>query len=581
MRVMTIDGAIRPLVDPSAKATAVVVLGVECPIANKAITKLNFLSRSFGKWDAQLLGVISDPRITRQQALDWAKARNVSFAVLFDASGELASVLQPQRTPHAFVIDRDGQVVYSGRIDDANPQLGREKHDAESYDLAAAVTDVLHGRPVKVAQTPPEGCEFESWDRRGETEGPVTFTRDIAPIVYANCVSCHRTGEVAPFPLMNYDDVAKRARMIARVTGSGFMPPWKPLVAGSAPMAHERRLSPREIELLAAWAKEGAPEGDPADLPAAPRFATGWSLGEPDIVLEMPEGLTVPAAGRDIYRAFVLPVQLPQDAWVSAIEFKPGAPTVVHHAIFYLDSTGAARRRDAEDPLPGYLSFGGPGFVPSGTLGGWAPGSKPEHLPESVGRLLPARSDLVLQVHYHPDGVERQDRSRVGIYLRKSPVRQRVATVLLSNREIDIPPGDENYVRMAEFVLPAETTIIGVMPHMHLIGREMRVWAEVPGEPDRAILHIIDWDFRWQDQYRLAKPMTLPAGATLRLRAVYDNSENNPDNPNRPPARVRRGEQTTDEMCMAFIEYLADDAADVRAMRRAMIQQKIAERFGR
>jgi hypothetical protein len=295
----------------------------------------------------------------------------------------------------------------------------------------------------------------------------------------------------------------------------------------------------------------------------------------------MPQKFTIPAGGRDLYRAFVLPVQLPQDAWVAAVEFRPGAPTVVHHAIFYLDTTGAARRKDAADPLPGYLSFGGPGFVPTGTLGGWAPGQQPHRLPDAVGRPLPKGAELVLQVHYHPDGVERRDQSQVAIYLQKKPVSRRVASIMLVNRDIDIAPGDNNYVRTAQFVLPADATIQAVMPHMHLLGREMKVWADLPDGTTRPLVEINDWDFRWQDQYRLAEPLTLPAGTTLRLRARFDNSKDNPDNPSDPPQRVTRGEQTTDEMCMCFIEYLADDNADVKTMRRAMLIQKLAERMSR
>ena len=580
MRVMDLAGTPLPLVDPAAKATAIVVLGTECPIANKSIAKLNFLARSFARWDAKLYGVISDPRVTRRDAVEWARQRNVAFPILFDASGELAAALRPTHTPHAFVIDRAGAVVYSGRIDDANPALGKEKHDADSYDLAAAVTDVLHHRPVKSPVTEPVGCDYEAWEQRGQGAPTVTFARDIAPIIYANCVTCHRAGEAAPFPLTSFDDVAKRARMIARVTGSRYMPPWKPVAGEGHPaLAGERRLTARQIELLDQWAQTGAARGADDDLPAPPVFASGWRLGEPDLVLTMPEPITIPAAGRDIYRAFVIPIPLPEDAWVAAVEFRPGAATVVHHAIFYLDASGAARRKDAADPLPGYLSFGGPGFVPTGALGGWAPGSAPEKLPPGVGRFLAKGSDLVMQVHYHPDGVERIDQSSVAIYFQKPPVARRVASIVLVNRDIDIPPGDENYLREARFTLPADTTLIGLMPHMHLLGRDMRVWAELPDGSAKPLLRIDDWDFRWQDQYRLASPLTLPAGTTLRLLARYDNSKGNPDNPSDPPQRVRRGEQTTDEMCLCFIEYIADSAEDIRAMRRAQVMQKLVERL--
>ncbi|MDW8263242.1 MAG: redoxin domain-containing protein, partial [Phycisphaerales bacterium] len=373
LELYDLAGAPVQLKDQPVDALAIVFLGTECPVANKSIVKLNYLSRSFakGNWSARLYGVLSDPRIGRKQAQDWAKERAVAFPIILDTSGELAMALQPTHTPEAFVLDRTGAVVYRGRIDDTFPQLGKQKHDATRYDLAGAVTDVLHGRPVKVPRTEPVGCLFESWNLPRAQMAPVTFARDIAPIIFSNCVSCHRTGEVAPFPLSTYDDVAKRSRMIAVVTGSRYMPPWKPK-AGFGQFQDERRLSDRQIELIRLWAEAGAPLGNPDDLPPPPQFPSGWRLGQPDLVLKMPHPYRVPAAGRDIYRAFVIPLNLAEDAYVAGIEFRPGAPSVVHHAIFYLDTRGVARAKDEADPLPGYLSFGGPGFLPAGALGGWA-----------------------------------------------------------------------------------------------------------------------------------------------------------------------------------------------------------------
>jgi hypothetical protein len=377
---------------------------------------------------------------------------------------------------------------------------------------------------------------------------------------------------------MSYDDVAKRAKMIAAVTESRYMPPWKPR-AGFGHFQDERRLSDRQIELIQLWADAGAPLGNADDLPPAPAFASGWRLGEPDLVVKMPQSYKVPAAGRDVYRAFVVPLNLPEDQYVAAVEFRPGAPTVVHHAILYLDSSGAARKKDAADPLPGYLSFGGPGFLPSGALGGWTPGQQPHRLPDDAGRFIPKGADLVMQIHYHPDGVAREDQSTLAIYFQKNPVKRRVSTIALVNRDIDIPPGESNYVRQAQMTLPIDATITGIMPHMHLLGKEMVVTATQPDGTMLPLIHIDDWDFRWQDQYRFAQPLKLPAGTTLHLMAKYDNSANNPDNPSTPPQRVTRGEQTTDEMCMAFIEYLAESQAEIRTMRRAMILQKLVERF--
>ncbi|MCS7034738.1 MAG: alkyl hydroperoxide reductase, partial [Phycisphaerae bacterium] len=205
--------------------------------------------------------------------------------------------------------------------------------------------------------------------------------------------------------------------------------------------------------------------------------------------------------------------------------------------------------------------------------------SQPRLYPEGVGRLLPKGADLVMQIHYHPDGVAREDQSTVAIYLHRQPVKRRVATIPLVNREIDIPAGVKDYERTARLTLPIDTTIIGLMPHMHLLGREMIVSAEKPDGTLVPLLHIDDWDFRWQDLYRLAEPLTLPRGTTLLLKARYDNSSENPDNPNNPPQRVRWGEQTTDEMCLCAIEYVADSQADIRTIRRALLLQRLVDRL--
>ena len=582
LQLSDIYGGAVGVFSPDIKAVAVVFLGTECPVANKSIVKLNYLSRSFkkGNWNAAVVGVLSDPRVGRAEAQAWAKERGVAFPIIFDATGDLAMALQPIKTPDAFVFDASGTVVYRGRIDNAVIELGKEKHDASSYDLAAAVTDVLRDRPVAVPRTDSIGCIFESWNQPRDEASPVTFARDVAPIIYNNCTTCHRAGEAAPFPLLSYDDVAKRAKMIAAVTETRYMPPWKP-TAGFGHFMDERRLTDRQIDLLQQWAAAGAPMGEATDLPPAPQFSSGWRLGEPDIVVKMPEAFTIAAAGRDIYRAFVAPLNLTQDEYVAAIEFRPGAATVVHHAIFYLDSNGVAQTKDAADPLPGYQSFGGPGFAPTGSLGGWAPGSQPHRLPDGTGRLATKGSDVVMQIHYHPDGVERRDQSTLAIYLQKQPVDKRVATIPLVNRDIDIPAGEADYVRTAQMTLPIDATIIGVMPHMHLVGKEMVVTASQPDGQIIPLIHIDDWDFRWQDQYRFARPLTLPAGTVLQMTARYDNSESNPNNPSTPPQRVRRGEQTTDEMCAAFIEFVADSQADLRTMRRAFVVQKLTEGLDR
>jgi hypothetical protein len=397
----------------------------------------------------------------------------------------------------------------------------------------------------------------------------VTWSRDVAPIVFANCTACHRPGEAAPFPLLSYEDARKHAKTIARVTEDRVMPPWKP-APGFGHLEGERRLTDRDIAVLRQWTDSGAPAGALAEAPHPPEFVTGWTLGPPDMVVKMPEPYAVPGDGRDLYRAFVIPLNLPENTYVSAVDFRAGNARVAHHALFYLDTEGRAREKDAADPGPGYTSFGGPGFVPSGGLGGWAPGAKPAYLPPGVGRKIPAGSDLVLQMHYHPTGKDETDQSEVALYFAKSPTTRPVQSFMLANRKIDIPPGDANYIRTADVTTPANITIYGVFPHMHLVGREMKVWATLPDGSDVPIIRIDDWDFKWQGEYRLREPLSLPKGTTVHLWARYDNSANNPNNPSNPPNRVRNGEQTTDEMCMAFLTITSPGGKG--DMRRAQLR---------
>ncbi len=322
------------------------------------------------------------------------------------------------------------------------------------------------------------------------------------------------------------------------------------------------------------WADAGALEGDPKDLPIRPEFAEGWRLGEPDLVLEMPEPFEVAAKGTDVFRCFVIPTGLTEDRTVAAVEFRPGNRRIVHHALFFLDTTGRARKLEEQDDGPGYQSFGGVGVTPTGGLGGWAPGFNQRRLPEGVGRLLKAGSDLVLQVHYHPTGKSETDRSSIGVYFTKTPVSATkiLAPVPLINRDIAIEPGDSHYRRTTRFTLPVAAHAYGITPHMHWLGKEMKVTARRPDGQDVPLIWIKDWDFNWQNLYVFAEPVALPAGTTIELQAFYDNSADNPRNPSHPPQRVTFGEQTTDEMCLCGLHVVPDDPGDYVTLRRAVVR---------
>lgn len=398
-----------------------------------------------------------------------------------------------------------------------------------------------------------------------------TYTREISRILFANCVNCHRPGEVGPFSLLTYQDAFKKSDMIVRMVSRHRMPPWK-----AEPQEHkfmdERRLSDAEIQTIRRWVDAGAPQGNPKDMPPYPRFSSDWQLGRPDMVVKMPEPYTVPAEGRDVYRCFVIPSKLLEGKTVSAVEFKPGNRAVVHHALFFLDTSGKARELDAKDPEPGYKTFGGPGFLPSGALGGWAPGATYHFLPEGVGRAMPKGSDIVFQMHYHPSGKPEVDQSTLAIYFTRKPAENLLIGLPLGTRTIDIPAGESNHHISTEFTLPVGLTAYGITPHMHLIGRAMTAVAHLPNGKSIQLIKITDWDFNWQDQYLYAKPLNLPRGTRIAIDAWYDNSDANPRNPKNPPERVKHGEQTFNEMCYCFLNVVPDSKLGYLALLQSIDQ---------
>ncbi len=384
---------------------------------------------------------------------------------------------------------------------------------------------------------------------------PVTFNKEIAPLIYQNCATCHRPGEVAPFSLLTYADVKKRAKQIAMVTGSRFMPPWKADSHGE--FVNERRLSVDQVSLIKQWADNGAPEGTSAK-PPLPKYAEAGGLGPPDATFEPSESFTLPEEGADVYRCFVIPTTYTEDRYVSAIDVKPGNRNIVHHVLVFLDTTGAARKMSGKDGQPGYSTFGGVGFAPSGGLGGWAPGNMPHPLPPGVGEYLPKGADIVLQVHYHKSGKQESDKTKIGLYFCKGPVDKRVRNSMVINPFIAIPPGDAKYPVQATLPVPSDVTVLNVTPHMHLLGKEMSVTASLPDGSKKQLVSVPDWDFNWQTTYTFKEPLKLPKGSKVGLAARFDNSESNPRNPTKPPKLVTFGEQTTNEMCIAFVGYTVD-----------------------
>jgi mono/diheme cytochrome c family protein len=394
----------------------------------------------------------------------------------------------------------------------------------------------------------------------GET---VTFNKDVAPILFQNCAVCHHAGEVAPFALMTYQDAAKRAKQIVRVTRERLMPPWK-AEAGQHAFVGEKRLSDAQLATLKAWLEAGTPEGRAADLPPPPVFAKGWQLGEPTLVAKMAEPYTLRADGKDDYRCFVVPLNLSEDVYLDTFEFRSGNSRIVHHAILSVDDSGEARRLDAADPGVGYKSFGATGTKSGwgGVIGVWTPGMLPTHLPDGIGVRIKKGSDLVIQIHYHPSGKEEQDQSTVGLHLLPAKPSRLAHYTFFHQPRIAIPPGETHHRVTAEQKIPIAGVLLAILPHMHLIGTEMTVSVALPDGVEQTLIKINNWDFNWQNQYVYKKPVLLPAGSTAKLEAYFDNSAENPANPSNPPKWVRFGEQTTNEMAGCIVLVAAATAAD-------------------
>lgn len=396
-------------------------------------------------------------------------------------------------------------------------------------------------------------------------KGPeVTFSRDVAPILYHHCVACHHAGAVAPFALVTYPDVAKRAALVARVVARRYMPPWLP----SAPhFQNERRLTETEIATLQQWAAASAPQGNPDETPPAPSFNEGWPLGKPGLEAEMRGPFAVPAEGPDLYQCFVIPLTRGAERYVQAIDIRPGNSRVVHHALLFQDVAGEARRRDTGN---GYACFGTPGFLPARGLGGWTPGKQPVPVPPGMAETLYPGADLVLQVHYHPTGKPETDRTRVALYFTEAKPRRHLTDVPLGSNRIDIPAGEREYKVTDHFTVPVEVDVIGIIPHAHYVCKDMRAYAVLPGGARRTLIHIPDWNFNWQEQYRYRSPVRLPAGTRVEMVFTYDNSADNPRNPNHPPKRVVYGPATTDEMAGLHLEVVPVRESDTEELGQAL-----------
>jgi peroxiredoxin len=533
----------------NAKATVLVFLGIECPMVARYAPRINALGADWAAKGVAFYGVYSNASDSAEAVAAHAKQNGTPFPVLLDPRQKAADALKVDTTPAAVVLDAGFYIRYRGAIDD-----NKAEDRVKTRFLDDALAAVVGGRDVPVAESAAAGCLIQR--KSDAPTGEITYAGQVAEILNRRCVACHRPGQVAPFSLNTYEQAAKWSRDIKRTTTAKTMPPWMPANHGA--FRDERWLSDGEIETLAKWSDAGAPSGDRTKAPPAPQFSEGWVFGEPDLVLQGPE-YEVSARGPDEYRCFVLPTDLPEDRWVSAVEVRPGNMKIVHHIIAYVDTTGTAERLDAQDPKPGYPSHGtGPGFLPAGEMSGWAPGVTPYALPEGVGRKLAKGARIVLETHYHKSGRVEKDRATIGLHFSKKPARYPLRWITPANMNFVLKPGEKRNKVTARASLKSDSKAISIFPHMHLLGREMTAEAIFPDGTTKTLIHVPAYDFNWQDTYHFKEPVPLPAGTKIQVTAYYDNSADNPNNPNNPPKAVRWGEQTSDEMCILFLSYIRD-----------------------
>jgi hypothetical protein len=426
-------------------------------------------------------------------------------------------------------------VRYWGRIDDQFG-IGYQKKEPSRRDLALALDELLSDKPVSVATTTAPGCLIGR-TQKVAPHGDVTYTNQVARILQNRCLECHREGEIAPFPLSSYQEVVGWADMICEVIDQGRMPPWfaNPQYGK---FANDCRLSEEEKQSLHAWVANGCPEGDPSDLPRERKFVTGWRIGEPDQVFYMAdEPFDVPAEGVVDYQHFTVDLGLKEDRWLQAAEPRPGNPSVVHHIVCFIQPPGAE---------------GGPIAFGNRLAAVFAPGTPPWTFPPGTAIRIPAGSKMVFQMHYTPNGRAAKDRSYVGlIWTDPKKVVRQARSLMAPNMFLKIPPGADNHQVAARFRVKRDMLLLNLFPHMHLRGKDFRFELEYPDGQREVLLDVPRYDFNWQLRYDLAEPKLMPKGSKLHCVAHFDNSANNPFNPD-PSAEVEFGIQTWEEMMVGF-----------------------------
>ncbi len=533
-------GKVHKLSDSTDKKLLVVVyLGTECPLAKLYAPRLASLYEKYADKGVGFLGINANRQDSLTEIAAHARIHDLKFPVLKDLGNEVADQMGAVRTPEVFVLDQDRKVRYHGRIDDQYG-VGYIREQVTREDLAAALDELLAGQNVSQPETEAVGC-FIGRIRDVNPKGHVTWSNQIARLFQKRCVECHREGDIAPFSLTNYDEVAGWADTIAEVIEDNRMPPWH-ASPKYGEFANDRHLSDAEKKLVDQWVADGAPEGDPKNLPQPRTFLTGWQLPqEPELVINMrDEPFDVPAEGAVRYQYFQVDPGFTEDKWIKMAEVQPGNRAVVHHILVIVRPPEGFKRG---------------GLERSEWLAGYVPGLRAKKYPDGHAKLIPAGSKLVFQVHYTPDGSPQKDLSRVGlIFAKPDEVEKAIVTTKAVNHRFRIPPHtDDHKVEASSGSLPVDVELLAMMPHMHLRGKSFHYEAVYPDGKREILLDVPAYDFNWQTGYLLEQPKTFPAGTKMHCVAHFDNSKFNLANPD-PKKTVTWGDQTWNEMMIGYFD---------------------------
>jgi peroxiredoxin len=517
------------------KLVALVFMGTECPVARQYGERLAELDKKYADKGVQFLAINSNRQDTITALASYARIYHVNFPILKDLNNKVADQLGAARTPEVFLLDQDRVVRYHGRIDNQYG-VGYVKKTASEPYLKTAIEELLAGKTVAQSETGVVGC-FIGRVRPADATAKVTYCNQVSRILNKRCVTCHREGEAAPFAMTNYAEVSGWADAIAEVVQQRRMPPWL-ADPKYGHFANDRSMPEEEKQVLYQWASAGAPEGDSKELPAPPKFTDGWQLPKnPDAVYYVPKEYSVPATGVVDYQYFAVDPKFTEDKWLAAVEARPSNPAVVHHIIVFAQPKGA---RDE-----GKRQF----------LVGFAPGAMPLVLPKGYAKLVPAGYELLFQMHFTPNGKPGKDKSRVGlVFANPKDVTHLVRTVQAMNAGFEIPAGDEYYkVEATSFPYKFDAELVQLFPHMHFRGTQFDYEARYPDGKKEMLLDVPHYQFGWQLTYELDKMKSLPKGTIIHCTAHFDNSVNNPNNPD-PKSTVRWGDQTWEEMMIGFYD---------------------------